>query len=184
MSFRAAVSGKCGRPPDGLLVGLLVEQDREIERERERECSRLLVYQMPSVQHCFGFSTSHAPWFLSSFLYCLPVAMCLFSFCLAACLLCSAWRWPITWPSTPLPPPSLPSSSCIPLCLSPACPCRCCACAVWRLAALFMYMSHCIAYLKGQPSDYALLECDVTKQGCEQAKLQQHQKNFADTVVY
>lgn len=90
------------------------------------------------------------------------------------------------------PSPFLPSS-CLPLCLStpPAasssCPCRCCARAVWRLAALFMYMSHCIAYLKGQPSDYALLKCDVTKKGCEQqeqAKLQQHQKNFADTVVY
>lgn len=56
MSFRAAVSGKCGRPPDGLLVRLEVDQERE--REREVGCSRLLVYQMPSVQHCFGFSTA------------------------------------------------------------------------------------------------------------------------------
>lgn len=56
MSFRAAVSGKCGRPPDGLLVRLEVDQERE--REREVGYSRLLVYQMPSVQHCFGFSTA------------------------------------------------------------------------------------------------------------------------------
>lgn len=33
-------------------------KERQRESEREVGCSRLLVYQMPSVQHCFGISTA------------------------------------------------------------------------------------------------------------------------------
>lgn len=38
-------------------------RERERERERARESGGWLVYQMPSVQHCFAwFFHSHAPW--------------------------------------------------------------------------------------------------------------------------
>lgn len=128
MSFRAAVSGKCGRPPDGLLVRLEVDQERERERERWgvvgclsikcHRCSIALVFPQPR------------PVALVLLLV-LPSRCDVFVFFLLGCLfalLCLAMAYHLTIP--PLPPCPLLILVVVVLVLSGVWPPYLCTCRI------------------------------------------------------